>query len=727
MKKEYLNLKQLKTWIVIWLTVIHSLLSISMLARTTNPDLKDLIIDGYLTEESWINATKFSNFIQIEPSIYTPSVVKSEFYFTYDTENIYFAGKLYQLKETIAASSARKDDPKTKKADLIVIAIDPLNNGNSAFYFIINPVNAIGDGIINEIGDMNSSWDAIFISKTQISDSSWTFELKLPLTSISFQNKKIQKWGIMFSRKYAQKQELSINQLTDKNGPWRPSDFYKISGIKNIKKSKKTVITPYIYSYRNHNALEQTSKWGAKFGGEIKYNPSPSSTFLVTVNPDYAQIETDKEVINLSDIPTTYPEKRPFFTEASDMYPGLAVNTRNILDINAGVKFRNIGKLTKLDITSVYDKEENIWLLGNFRITNNSKYHFEIISGMKNVKNKFLKEFDYNVTLHGKLYFFDKRMQVYTWYGTINMPDKQKNEFESVNAIKWVTRNWDIGLWNQFKSNQYNPNIVGSPALSNEIIVQAWIGHTIYKENSFFRKINLMSRLIRYDLFDHKGNDYYVNSFDFGSLIYFGDWLGNWELNFSYKPNLKQKFRLRSQEQFSDNPVFTDAFSDFILVDQSAHTIVFNIKTDVSKDFGIEFKYDNSLIRKSKANSYTIESFIKVGSKAMLTYTFNYIDIKGSKYQSKYRQIINRIKAEYNFNDKMNLRFIYQPNRIKLPLDNYMHQDYNTNLTFSWEFAPGGKLFLVYSKLRDSNQFVNQDVNYINNKSSLVLKLSKSL
>ena len=716
-----------KTTITNCFILIFLLLANSSQAKVENITAKNIKIDGLFNEQIWIEARKFSNLIQIEPAIFAPSSVKSEFYFTYDNQNIYIAGKMYQEKNTISASGARKDDAKTANGDYIKIGIDPLNNGNSAYFFLINPVNALGDGTIDIVGNFDFSWDAIVISKTKIDNHFWTFELKIPLTSISFQNKDIQSWGVMFSRYYAHEQELSINQLLDKNAPYRVSDFYKVDNVKGLKKDRKIIITPYLYGFSDYSELKDSLSYGSKLGGEIKYNPTPSTTVLATFNPDYAQIETDKEVINVSDLPTTYPEKRPFFTESSDMYPGLAVNTRNITDINAGLKIRNVGRNSKIDFTTVYDKQKNLWGMGDVRFTDNKKYHFEVISGIKSVKTDYLKDYNYNLTLHGKLYFFNKQLQTYAWYGTINMPNGKDNEYESVNAAKWISRTWNAGLWNHFKSSLYNPDIVGAPTLSNQFILDSWLGYTFYNKNGFFRKTTFTSHLLRYALFTQNRNAYFESTNEIDNQFFFGNVLGNWELDVIFKPGFNERFRFRNQTQFNNREVFTDAISQFILVDQSANTLDVAFKTDASKMVGFEFNYNNSLVRKSKANNFSFESFLNIGSKAMIAYSYKYVDITGSEYQDKYRQSIHRLKAEYNITSKTNFRFIYQPNCIELPSDNYVDQNYIFNMTLSWEFMPGGMFYMVYNNYRKFDRYNSGTKDFTNNNHTLILKISKTI
>jgi hypothetical protein len=167
----------------------------------------------------------------------------------------------------------------------------------------------------------------------------------------------------MFSRYYARNQEKVINRLTDIHQPYRVANFYKITGLKGLKKTDNVRFTPYLYSTNEVDRFASTSLYKGKAGADLNFSPNSSMKILGTVNPDYAQLETDKEIINVSDLPTEYPEKRPFFYESSEFYPGAAVITRNIVDIKTGLKIIKTGGLFNYDLTGVLDGENNQWLL----------------------------------------------------------------------------------------------------------------------------------------------------------------------------------------------------------------------------------------------------------------------------------------------------------------------------------------------------------------------------
>jgi hypothetical protein len=52
----------------------------------------------------------------------------------------------------------------------------------------------------------------------------------------------------------------------------------------------------------------------------MKWGVTSSLTLDATVNPDFGQVEVDPAVVNLTAFETFYDEKRPFFTEGSNIF-----------------------------------------------------------------------------------------------------------------------------------------------------------------------------------------------------------------------------------------------------------------------------------------------------------------------------------------------------------------------------------------------------------------------
>ena len=60
--------------------------------------------------------------------------------------------------------------------------------------------------------------------------------------------------------------------------------------------------------------------FGGKAGIDAKLGITPTLTADVTVNTDFAQVEADQQVINLTRVPFFFPEKRQFFLESSGLF-----------------------------------------------------------------------------------------------------------------------------------------------------------------------------------------------------------------------------------------------------------------------------------------------------------------------------------------------------------------------------------------------------------------------
>jgi len=717
--KEIVEVTQKYFYIILILLLQNTLSNAQTKAVKTNDKP---IIDGVI-EDLWQNASKFNSFKQIKPDILADGTVKTEAYFLYDQENIYMAMKLYQKKNTIHSSKGRKDSEIISNGDWVRFSIDPFDNSNTAFFFVVNSENAVVDGTTNEFGEDNLSWDASFNSATSIADEYWSVEIQIPLNSISFQNKEIQDWGIRFARYYAQRQELSVNRIINVNGPNRLINLEKLIGLEGLNKKNNFIVTPYVYSHNEANFLQQSSIIKGKAGGELRYNPTSSLTILATVNPDYAQVETDKEIINVSDLPTEYPEKRPFFTESNDFYNNAAFNSRNIVDIKAGLKIRQLGDLVKTDITSVLDGDDHLWLTGH-SIIGNSDTYAEIVGGLKRQQSRN----DYNITTHIQKWLFDKRFSFSNWIGTINMPGRDKNEWETVNGARWLTRNFAFVYWSHYKTKLYNPNIVGWNYLSNEFHSIVRTKYSIINPTGFFRTSTIDVYYDHYDLTSHRGNSYYTFTFINSYELHLNDNLGNWALSLTYSPPTNQKFRYRNVANYSDDKIFEDAFSKFVLIEDKASTYGLTVNSDNSKSVGFSFNYTNNHVRKAVADNVSSEIFWKIGSDFIVKYSLGYINIQGSDYQAKYEQVINRLQVEYNITDKINIRGIIQPNISRLPnKDDYRNNLSAFNLTLSWEYMPGSFIYFVYNRYRNSEESNTFSKSILDNNQSLVLKLNKSI
>ncbi|KPK67022.1 hypothetical protein AMJ82_11435 [candidate division TA06 bacterium SM23_40] len=103
----------------------------------------------------------------------------------------------------------------------------------------------------------------------------------------------------------------------------------------------------------NHPARYRT-------GADLKWGVLSNVTADLTVNPDFSQVESDVDQIDINNrFPLYFPEKRPFFLEGSDMFETSRfriLHTRRIADpMAAGKVTGKVGPMT-FGLLSAYDR-----------------------------------------------------------------------------------------------------------------------------------------------------------------------------------------------------------------------------------------------------------------------------------------------------------------------------------------------------------------------------------
>jgi hypothetical protein len=97
---------------------------------------------------------------------------------------------------------------------------------------------------------------------------------------------------------------------------WRVASFGTLTGLELTSRAEKTWLAiPYGLA-----AVNASGDTDFEIGGDFRWRPSSTIGVDLTMNPDFALIEADVEVVNLTRFELFIPEKRPFFLEGSERY-----------------------------------------------------------------------------------------------------------------------------------------------------------------------------------------------------------------------------------------------------------------------------------------------------------------------------------------------------------------------------------------------------------------------
>lgn len=297
-----------------------------------------LEFDGICDEAIWDHA----NLLPMQ--MYRPNhgrqpTEKSEIFITFDDEYFYFGGRLHYSNGATIMATTKKRDGVDGGSDNFGILLDTFNDNENALCFETNPVGMRSDfSIANDaqsndrVRPFNRSWNTFWDVKTQVEGNVLHVEMRIPLSSLRFQEKDGKViMGMSVWRTIISKQEWNVfPMLTNEFGTfgvWKPSQAQKIV-LEGVKRSNPVYVTPYVLGGVEQKSELNESNSGynkvnddiLNVGLDLKYALTSNLTMDVTVNTDFAQVEVDDQMVNLTRFSLFFPEKRQFFLERSSIF-----------------------------------------------------------------------------------------------------------------------------------------------------------------------------------------------------------------------------------------------------------------------------------------------------------------------------------------------------------------------------------------------------------------------
>jgi hypothetical protein len=289
-----------------------------------------IIIDGVMDEVAWLEAEVATDFYMMLPMDTSRANVRTDVRMTYDKENLYvIVLNFHALPGPYMVESLRRDFAFGKN-DNFLLFMDPFDDLTNGFSFGANAAGAQWDGIMYEGGKVDLSWDNIWTSEVRNYDDKWVFEMAVPFKSIRYK-KGISKWGVNFSR---------LDLKTTEKSSWTPvprqfpSAALAYTGNLIWDKPPPAAgtnvsVIPYTLGGLTR---DQERNIGTQsrldVGADVKVALSSSMNLDLTVNPDFSQVEVDRQVTNLDRFELFFPERRQFFLENGDLFAnfGYAAN-----------------------------------------------------------------------------------------------------------------------------------------------------------------------------------------------------------------------------------------------------------------------------------------------------------------------------------------------------------------------------------------------------------------
>ncbi len=280
-----------------------------------------ITLDGKLTEDCWQKARKISNFTQREQKEGEPPTEKTEIAIVYNTNVMYIGFWGYDEEPDKIIAQKMDRDFRWSTDDNFEVIISTFNDNRNGYLFVTNPNGARADVLISNEGEgFNKSWNGVWDVATTITSEGWFAEIQIPFSTLKFRKAENLTWGINFERNIRRKKEQILWQGWSRIFEIEKiSQAGKLTGLSNIKAKNKVELKPYV-SGGLESARGEDWEDRYKIGGDVNIDVTPTLKLNLTVNTDFAQVESDRARINLSRFSLYYPEKRQFFLEAKDLF-----------------------------------------------------------------------------------------------------------------------------------------------------------------------------------------------------------------------------------------------------------------------------------------------------------------------------------------------------------------------------------------------------------------------
>jgi hypothetical protein len=295
-------------------------------------------VDGVLDEPDWAAAEVADGFRQREPTEGELASEPTEVRVLFDETTLYVGvraldrepGKVIAriLQRDRIIQSGTGDEAGWAGDDAVAVLLDPFLDRRNAFLFATNPNGAEFDALVaDESRAYNADWRGVWRVAARRTPEGWSAEFAIPFRTLRYpEGDGRRPWGLNVERLIRRKSEQALwsGWSRAEGGLHRVSRAGLLTGLAGLPRSRLNLeVKPYGLVGASRERQDDGTvprDADASVGGDLKWEVRPGLVLDGTVNPDFAQVESDEQIVNLTRFDLFLPEKREFFLENAGVF-----------------------------------------------------------------------------------------------------------------------------------------------------------------------------------------------------------------------------------------------------------------------------------------------------------------------------------------------------------------------------------------------------------------------
>lgn len=636
-----------------------------------------ITVDGVLDESFWQQAQVSSQFIDMRTG--KPADQQTTVRVAYTKTHIYIAVECFDDHMDEIHASELREDRSFKGDDWVEVHLDPTHSHRAKYAFFSNPLGTRVDASEGPSGQFSTAWSAEWELKARMYDDRWVFEMSLPLGIMNYKQADNQTWGINFTRKLISTDTTSFWSYNDSD-TYKPRFFGHVTGLDlaDSQFDRNMEVTPYVSSRVDYNGETHQD---IQTGADVSFRLTPSVITAWTLNPDFGQVESDADTIELRDTERFLPEKRLFFREGDELLQmtNRLYYSRRFTDIDAGTKASGEWGNNKFSFLNLYGDttHNNITREGNSSV-------FRVLQGVGQNSNLgyFLSasEFEqgHSRTLghDGSFYLGDDwhyRYQVAVsddqLPGGLDTAAKDRADYLGHTSLNYEKYPWDIVVGYDGISKDFNP-VLG-----------------------FIPRRNIFGPYVTTGYGLRSSTEWYKNFRVYSSTRYYED---------DQHETALRDYNFRTSVELQNDVGFFGGYED------EFHAPYDNTRTDLGVSL-FESDYWRSLnvgwafgtFEEVDYDELIFGKRFQPMERWPIRYEFTIRFEEEQPGRDSDTLWLNRVVFDYFFTEDMWLKSSIQHRSTNV---------HNISLIYGWEFRKDAKWYLVYNNLREGETAAHPDV-----------------